>query len=131
LILLYFIITFSFSILETTLPIFRKDKFQMNAAHMGYFFGFIGLISAFVQGGLVGRMAKKYGEQFLVVSGAFLLIFGLGLIPIPNALSGLVMVGVISAIATGLTNPSIISLISRIADPTEQGGIQGITQSMS
>ncbi len=122
LIFLYFIITFSFSILETTLPIFGKDKFQMDAAHMGYFFGFIGLISAFVQGGLVGRMAKKYGEQFLVVSGAFLLIFGLGLIPIPNVLSGLVIVGVISAIATGLTNPSIISLISRIADPSEQGG---------
>ena len=69
--LTYFIATIAFATLTATLALYTSHarQFQYDATHNGYVFTFVGILGAIVQGGLLGRLVKKFGESSLVVVG--------------------------------------------------------------
>jgi MFS transporter, DHA1 family, tetracycline resistance protein len=94
-------------------------------------FAFIGVILSLVQGVLVGRVVKRVGERRLIPSAIFAVALGIGLIPfvwnVPTLLGALAVL----AIGMGFNNPSLSSMISRLADPNDQGGILGLASSLA
>ena len=74
LILIFFLATFAFSCFESTLPLLVNDNFNLGlavdvtkpATTVISLFVFCGLISAFVQGGAIGRLVKMFGEPKLI-----------------------------------------------------------------
>ena len=74
---LFFIFIAAFAGMEFTLTFLAKDRFDYSAAQNGFLFLFIGFIIAFVQGGLVRKLAPKYGEKNLVIAGILLVVPGL------------------------------------------------------
>ena len=66
--------------MEFTLTFLAKDRFGYSAAQNGFLFLFIGIIIAVVQGGLVRRLAPKYGEKKLVIVGTLIVLPGLILV---------------------------------------------------
>ena len=70
LIVIAFLATFVFAGMETTFAMWSRRQFGWGPEQNGYLFAFVGLISAAVQGGLVGRLAKRFGEHRLIVAGA-------------------------------------------------------------
>ncbi len=127
----FFISTFAFANLESTFALMTQKRFGLDARHNGYLFAYIGVLITIMQGALIGRLVKRFGERKLVVTGLFSMIFGLGLLPFSSSLQYLLLVLVALTFGSGVTNPSITSLISQITGAEDQGGILGVGQSLA
>jgi len=128
--LLYFLFTTAFAVIQPTLSLFGAARFDFDARQVGYLFAFLGLLSAVMQGALVRRLVPRMGEQRLVrwsgipfVLGMLLIAFATG---IPQLLAGLALL----AIGYGGALPSLLGLISRVAPRDLQGGVLGVGQSV-
>ncbi len=130
---LVFLNTTAFSMLEMAFVLFAAKRLGFDVEHAGRIFAYIGVVSAVVQGGLIGRLAKRNGEKRLVRVGMLLLAAGLGLVPLTPANGWLTLLGIMTLVSVGsaLTNPSLQSLVSLTARHDEQGLALGLSQSAS
>ena len=96
---------------------------------VGYLFGFIGVIQVALQGGLVGRLARAFGERQLLIVGCSITALSLAAMPAAASWAGIYGCAFGLACGHGLSQPSITSLISRAAPAESQGGALGISQS--
>lgn len=127
---LFFVTTLCFSGMEAILALFCERFFRWGPHQIGYLFAYVGIIAAIMQAGIVGALAKRFGERALVRAGLLLMgaaFVTAGLVP-PLALFFVVM-GMI-AIGSGLTTPSLSSLVSLATPADEQGGVLGVYQSL-
>lgn len=124
-----FVGTLGFAAFTTTFPLLLHGPMGMTSVDAGWMFAFIGLISASVQGGLLGPTVDRLGERRVALGGAWLLAAGLAALAAaagtPAILLSLTLVGA----GFGYMTPSLQSLVSRRADPRDQGGTLGINQS--
>jgi MFS family permease len=83
-----------------------------------------------VQGGLVGVLADRYGDQSVAVAGAVLLAMSLLLLPFAPAGLAYAALGFL-ALGQGLLSTTTAALIARVADNgrAKLGGALGIGQS--
>jgi multidrug resistance protein len=127
---LYFLFTAAFAVIQPTLSLFGAARFGMDERRVGYLFAFLGLVSAAVQGGLVRRLVPRLGEARLIRWSSLPFVAGLTLLAwSPNLATLLAALGLL-AIGYGGTLPSVISLVSRVAPPELQGGVLGVGQSV-
>jgi MFS transporter, DHA1 family, tetracycline resistance protein len=120
---LFFLVTLAFSGFEATFALFSEARLGFKASTIGFVFAFIGVILALVQGVLVGKVVKIVPERKLIPFAIFAIAIGIGLVPL-GALGVL-------AVGMGFNNPSLTSMVSRLADPDDQGGILGLASSLS
>ena len=130
-IFIYFLTVFAFSAMENTYAFLAEERYGLGRAGVSYLFAYIGLIVVIVQGGLIGPLNRRFGEQRLLVAGLVLQALGLAALPFGGAVPGLALATAPLAIGSGLAQPSISSLISRFAREDEQGGTLGIGESAS
>jgi MFS transporter, DHA1 family, tetracycline resistance protein len=129
LILLFFVTVSAFAGMETTFALWANSSFGWGPEQVGWIFFYVGLVLAALQGGAIGQLSRRFGEARLVTAGAA--IIGLGLLGLAFAASlwaVLVVTGLL-AIGMGLLNPSVTSLVSRVAGADERGGVLGVSQS--
>ncbi len=131
LLIIFFLTTFAFSNFESTFALFMNKRLSLNVEHVTYLFVFVGVLAAIVQGGLIGRLVKRYGERKLILVGGLLLIPGYLSLTITRSVPQLMFFLIFLALGAGLTGPSLSSLISRLSSEDEQGGILGVSQSMT
>ena len=62
--------------MEATFAMWSRRQFGWGPEQNGYLFAGIGVLSAAIQGGLVGRLARRFGEGALIVQGAAALAIG-------------------------------------------------------
>jgi DHA1 family tetracycline resistance protein-like MFS transporter len=129
LIALTFLATFVFAGLESTFAMWSRRQFGWGPEQNGYLFAFVGLFSAVIQGGLIGPMARRFGEARLIVHGAAALAIGVLLIPFSHDLPLLLLAMVIAGYGFSVISPSLTSLISLQVGDDEQGGVMGVTRS--
>lgn len=128
---IYFMTIFAFATMEATFPLLAKDVFGFSESQNGYVFAYIGVLMVVLQGGLVGRLAKRFGEARLVVAGALCLAVALAGLPFAPSVPLLLAVLVPLAVGNGLANPSLTSLISRRAAESAQGETLGVAQALA
>jgi len=130
---IYFLFIVAFSIMTTVFALYTMYRFGYDARQNGYLFAFVGIIAVIVQGGLIGRLAKRFGELPLVMLGALLLVAGLFALPFVGRMSGglVALLGLLAlfAVGDGMASPSLRSLASRTVGAGEQGTTLGLTQS--
>ena len=131
LILIFFLVILAFAGMESTFALWVIAQFGWGPGQVGYVFAYIGVISAILQGGLIGRLTRRFGEEHLLQSGLGLIVGGLLVLPLAHdiPLLGLAMTGL--ALGMGLMQPSLNSLISRCAGREEQGEVLGVSQSVA
>lgn len=130
-----FLATLAFSVMYVVFPLFGEARFGATRSVVSYWFAFIGLITAIVQGGFLGRLVTWLGEVGVARAGTVILGLGFLLIPVAGAgatagplfFTALALLGA----GFGMTGPSMIGLASRRAAATVQGRTLGITQSAS
>ncbi len=153
LVLIFFLATFAFSCFESTLPLLVSDNFNlgitvdetMPATTVISLFVFCGIIGAFIQGGLIGRFVKMFGEPKLIALS--LLLTGIALAWLPfikgdGALKWLAVVHLANgpwikmllalallAIGSALTRAPLFGLLSNLTPANEQGATIGVAQS--
>ena len=130
-ILLLFLATFVFAGMETTFAMWSRRQFGWGPEQNGWLFACVGLFAALMQGGGVGRLAKKYGEAKLVTLGAILLAIGLAVLPLAHGIPVLAVSMGLMAGGFSLLQPSLNSLISLSAREEDQGGVMGVTRSIA
>lgn len=130
LILIFFLVILAFAGMESTFALWAMAQFGWGPGQVGYVFAYVGLLSAILQGGLIGPLTRRFGEERLLLCG--LTLIGIGLLVLPLTHTVLVLGFALSALATGmgLTQPSLNSLISRRAAREEQGEVLGVSQSV-
>ena len=124
-----FLATFVFAGMETTFAMWSRRQFGWGPEQNGYLFAFVGVISAAVQGGLVGRLARRFGEHRLVVSGAAALAVGMLAIPFASSVPLLAPAMLVVALGFSLMTPSLNSLVSLRVQSTVLGGTMGVSRS--
>jgi multidrug resistance protein len=125
----YFFAVSGFAIMTTLFALFTEKHFGFTAHETGYVFGFIGIISVILQGGLIGRLIRTFGETALARCGLFFLAVALALLPLVPTIPMLLLVCAMLAIANGLTTPTLNGLASQMIDRAWQGRALGLMQS--
>ena len=128
---LYFLVTLAFSGFEATFALFSEARFGYTAATLGLVFTFIGVILAVVQGVLVGRVVKLIGERRLVPLAILAIALGIGSLPFVSSVPMLLGSLGVLAVGMGFNGPALTSMLSRLADPDDQGGILGLGSSLA
>ena len=125
----YFFSITGFAIMTTLFALFTEKRFGYDAHQTGYVFGFIGIIAVILQGGLIGRLVKMFGETALSRTGLLLMAAALYCLPFVTTLLMLLLVSALLAIANGLVNPTLNGLASQMIDRSWQGRALGLMQS--
>ena len=126
---LSFLATLAFAGLEATFAMWTKRQFGWGPEQNGYVFAYVGILGALVQGGLIGRLNKRFGEARLIIQGAGALALGIALIPFSANLPTLLAAMTIAGYGFSIISPALNSLISLQVDEENQGGIMGVTRS--
>jgi MFS family permease len=151
LVMVFFISTLCFSCFEVTLALLVCDNFGLNikdnattATVATYLFVYCGLISALVQGGMIGRIVKKLGEPKVIALSLLMTATSLALLPFIKG-SGLLSWGILArsdghawwgllgalgllALGSSLTRPPLFGLLSNLTSAAEQGSNIGVAQ---
>lgn len=132
---IYFLFIVAFSIMTTSFSLYTMFRFGYDAHHNGYLFAYVGLIAVVIQGGLIGRLVKRFGEWPLVIFGA--LCFAISLFAVPmvgpaaGGLAALLIGGGVFSLGNSLATPTLTSLASKSVDAAQQGTVLGVTQSVA
>jgi len=129
LLLLSFLAVFAFAGIEATFALWSRRQYGWGPEQNGYLFALIGFSGALLQGGLIGRMSKRFGEANLIVQGSIALTLGIGLIPFATELWMLIIVMLIAVYGFSVISPSLNSLISLQTNEEDQGGMMGVARS--
>jgi multidrug resistance protein len=125
----YYFTVNGFAVMTMLFALFTEKHFGFTARETGYLFGFIGIISVILQGGLIGRLIKMFGETALARFGLFLLAVSLAALALVPSIPWLLLVCATTAIANGLTTPTLNGLASQMIDRSWQGRAMGLMQS--
>jgi MFS family permease len=127
----FFLATFCFTCFESTFALLLRHVFNYGIKdyRVGYLFTYCGLISATLQGGIIGRLVKKYGEPKLIFVSLIMFAAGLVLLPFQTHMIGLLLVLALLAIGSGLNRPPVFGMISLNSPANEQGATLGVAQS--
>jgi len=123
-----------FAGMEQTFALYTADGFGMSVAATGFIFLIVGIVGAIVQGGLVRRLAPRFGEARLVQAGIAIQAAAFALLGLSTSFGAWAKValytsaGLIS-LGNGLTTPSLPAFASRRAGVTTQGVTLGALQS--
>ena len=93
----------------------------------------VGVVATIVQGGLIGRLSKAFGERRLIQVG--LVLAGVGMFGVPWAGSTglywlMLPVSAVLALGSGLYSPSLNASLSKAVSASEQGAVLGVGQAL-
>ncbi len=136
LLLMFFAINIGFTNLETTyFQLLETDRWKFHlgnsAKEVGsYVLAVVGLTGVIMQGFLVRKLTPIYGEVKLLRWAYIGYVPVLAFIPFAPLWAPHILGAIALAACSGLSQPTISSLISRNSPRELQGGIFGITQSL-
>lgn len=127
---MFFGTNFGFSNLESTFFRLSVHSYGLSQQQTAYVLGYVGVVSAVMQGGVVRIVVPLLGEVNLLRFAYFCQVPALAILPFAHPWIPMLGVCLIMGIGGGLSQPSLASLISRNAPGDMQGGIFGVTQAL-
>jgi DHA1 family tetracycline resistance protein-like MFS transporter len=126
-----FLVYFAAQAVQSVWTFYTIKKFAWNEATVGYSLGFVGLMVALVQGGLIRIIMPKLGQQRSIWVG--LVIYSVGLLLFAFASKGWMMFAyLIPYCLGGIAGPALQGYMSTSVPDNEQGELQGgLTSLMS
>src|SRR5690606_4155162 len=109
---------------QSTWPYYTMERYQWNERMVGLSLGFIGLLLAIVQAGLLRVIIPKIGVQRSVIIGLSLYTISLPIMGLAFE-PWILYIASIPYVLAGIGGPSIQGIISNHVPATEQGQIQG------
>jgi len=125
-----FLIGLAHMVYPSTFVLYADYRFGWDSDMVGYTLAIVGVFAAIIQGGLVGRAIKAWGERRTM-------LFGLGMGSLGFVLYGLAPTGYwfwacmpVTAM-WGFAAPAAQSMMTKQVAPTEQGRLQGAVSSLN
>jgi multidrug resistance protein len=126
-----FVATVAFAALEGTFSLWADARWHLTRQGISYLFAFIGLVGVVAQGGIVGRLAPRFGAGRTAVGGLLLIALGMAGLALAPSIPLLLVALALIALGHGTASPSLSTLVSHQGGPGEQGRLLGINQSLS
>lgn len=115
-----FAMNFTMALFESTFVLLAADRVGLGPRQLGIVFAVLGLVGAVVQGGLIGKLSKIFGDTKLINFGAFLSAVGLIAVLYSNHRNSLILSSALVVAGGSLIGPAVSSLIT--ARRTENKG---------
>jgi len=112
-----------------------NDRFGFRELAVGGFFALAGVTIIIVQGGLIGKLTKRFGEWPLVISGPLMVMTAMALyvvigwrwtIEVQAGVALVLVAGLLNATGRSIQTPALSSLVSQTTDPRLQGTTFGL-----
>ena len=114
---------------QSTWAYFTMERFNWNEAWVGYSLGFVGLMVAIVQGGLIRIINPWLGQKNSVYIG--LLLYAIGFFLFAFATQGWMMFAfLVPYCLGGIAGPAMQGIMSSQVPSNEQGELQGALTSL-
>jgi MFS family permease len=106
------------------------QHFYFDKSQISYLFVFCGLVAAAVQGGLIGRLVRLFGEPRLVWISLLVVAGAMVMIPLVSGVALLLVALALFSGGSGVNRAPTMGMISKNAGADEQGAILGVAQSV-
>jgi DHA1 family tetracycline resistance protein-like MFS transporter len=124
-----FIIYFAAHAVQSVWTFYTMQKFNWNEDTVGYSLGFIGLMIALVQGGLIRIAIPKLGQERSIWIG--LMLYAIGMVLFGLANQGWMMFAFMVPYALGgIAGPALQGIMTNQVPANEQGELQGSLTSL-
>lgn len=122
----------SMAMMESTLVLFMKDRFQWSIKEVSFGFAYVGICIVLTQGVFVRRLVPKFGERTILRTGLALMALGFGLLGFSGQSMTIIGIAMTSlSIGNAFANPTLLGSISLTTPKEDQGLSMGATQSLS
>jgi MFS family permease len=130
-----FLFGFAFTTFTSGFALFAERTFHWNGhpftpREIGYLFAYAGFLGIILQGGLIGRLVKRFGEPTLVAAGFAAMGLAYLILGMVDDVGPLIAVATLAAFGQGVLRPTLTSLITQNAGRDEQGIVLGLNQSL-
>ena len=114
---------------QSTWTYYTMQKFKWDETDVGLSLGFVGLMSAIVQAGLIRILVPKLGKNLAIYLGLFL--YAIGFFCFAFATQGWMMyVFIVPFCLAGIAGPTLQGVMSSHVPPNAQGELQGALTSL-
>lgn len=129
LIVVFFLLNTSFSVLQGNFALWTQAKFGFGPQQNGFFFAYIGILAVIFQLKVLPFAVKRFHEKKLLKYSFFFLALSMFLMPLIPMASFLLLTQLLFVLGNSMANPSIQALASENVPKEEYGGTLGILQS--
>jgi DHA1 family tetracycline resistance protein-like MFS transporter len=131
----FFAFMFCFALFMSGFPLFAERRFTWEGhafgpKEVGYVYAYVGILGVILQGGLIGRLSKAFGDWKLVRSGLAICVVSFAALAWTFGITNLLIVTAFIACGTGVVRPALTTLITLETNRSEQGSVLGLTQSL-
>ncbi|MFI5360905.1 MAG: MFS transporter [Elusimicrobiota bacterium] len=132
----FFLFCVMFSLFISGFALFSERRFLVGGRpfgpkEVGYLYAYAGLLGLVIQGGLLGRLVKRFGEKPLARAGFVSAAIGLAALAFTHPLLFLLPVFTATSFGTGVLRPTLTSQVTQHVGRREQGVVLGLTQSLN
>ncbi|HEY5729491.1 MAG TPA: MFS transporter, partial [Anaerolineales bacterium] len=125
-----FFFSLAFSIFQTIFALYALAKFNLSARDTGFVLTYVGVLSVFVQGFLVGRLTTRFREDHLITFAVVLMAVSLLGWALAPSVFWLLVVLTPTSLSGGILNTLLSSTLTKAVQPQEIGGILGLATSI-
>lgn len=124
----YFLFYLGFSAFTSIFVVDARDRFDWGPKAAGLVLGYVGVVAAVVQGGLIPRLIRRFNAGRLSATGLVLVAVAILAVAAIQRGGELYLTQLIFATGVGLTTPGLRSLLSLSVNDNQQGILGGLTQ---
>ncbi len=128
----FFLFSFSFSLFFSGFALFAKHNENLNWGHseVGWLFTYSGFLGIILQGGMLGRLVKKYGELKLTIAAFVCAAIAYAVVAFAKDWRWIYVGATISTFGQGVLRPVLTSRLTQAVGRHEQGVAIGISGSL-
>lgn len=122
--------SFAFTLFESLFALFAAERLGLDTQARGWLLAYVGILVAFVQGGGVGILVKRFDERILVAVAVSVAAVSLLVYAFTSSVLMLVIVLLPLSIASGIGSTLLRSLLSKSVPRELSGGTMGLSSSI-
>ncbi|MCX5788522.1 MAG: MFS transporter [Elusimicrobia bacterium] len=131
----FFVFAVMFGLFLSGFALFAERRFwsgghPFGPKEVGYLYAYSGLLGVIIQGGLLGRLVKRFGERGLMLAGYVCAAAGWVGLAVVGPLAALMIVFTATSFGNSVLRPCLTALVTRHSGRREQGVVLGLTQSL-
>ena len=122
------LVTFSQSTMDSIFAIWAMNRYHVGPRTVGLAMFILAIVAVGVQGGLVRRLAPRFGETALALAAIACYVLGLTTVALGADVAVVILGLVLCGLGAGLYNPSGSALASGEGDAGNRGAVMGTYQ---
>jgi MFS family permease len=125
-----FVVYLALNGLYSYIAVFTFDRFNASAVDNAVLFTVVGVVQMIVQGGIVYRLAPRFGEKKIAILGLILQAISYPLFVIAAGLPALYPLVILSTIGNAFSRPTLDAMVANSVDAHEQGRAAGASTAL-